>query len=96
MITALTMIRASPGREKTLYDRLSGMDGIKDVYRLFGEYDLFVIMQADGTKRLSILADIVRHLGEVEETSPLMVARDMAKPGDGLEKQGRGRETAYG
>jgi len=88
------MIKAMPGHRQAVYDRLLGMDGIKDVYKLFGEFDFFVVMQADGSKRLSILADIVCHLSEVAGTSQLMIARDMTATGDRL-GQHDSRETAY-
>ncbi len=94
MITGLTMIKAMPGHEQMVYDQLQGMDGIKDVYKLFGEFDFFVIMQADGSKRLSILADIVRHLSEVVRTSQLMIARDEARIGHDLDGHDS-RETAF-
>ena len=36
------MVKVVPGQEKTVYNALQEIDGIKDVYHVFGEFDFVV------------------------------------------------------
>ena len=46
MVIGVTMVKVIPDHEKEVYNALRERDGIKEVYNLFGEYDLFVILEA--------------------------------------------------
>jgi DNA-binding Lrp family transcriptional regulator len=70
------MLKVRPGRERSVYHALQGMRGIKDVYPLFGEFDLFVVMQVEGRKGLDQLVERIRQADEVTEACPMLVTRE--------------------
>jgi hypothetical protein len=75
-VIGITMLKVRPGHEKSVYGLLREMEGIKDVYHLFGEYDFFVIMQAEGMKALDKLAKIVRGMEEVTKAWQMLVTKE--------------------
>ena len=48
MVIGLTMIKVSSGQERSVYAHLQKRPEVRDVYRLFGEYSFFLVMQAEG------------------------------------------------
>jgi DNA-binding Lrp family transcriptional regulator len=59
MVIGVTMVKISPDHEKETYNALRGRDDIVEVYNLFGEYDLLVILEARHKAELRrILKDI--------------------------------------
>ena len=44
------MIKVRSDKERSVYADLKKRPEVRDVYRLFGEYDFFLVMQADGEK----------------------------------------------
>jgi len=48
---------------------LKGKDGILDVYHIFGEYDFFVVLQAESLVKLSELME------NIQETHDVILAR---------------------
>lgn len=58
-----------PGRERPVYYIIKGIVGVLDVYHIFGEYDFFILLQADGLKKLNLL------VGEIQEISDVVAAR---------------------
>jgi hypothetical protein len=46
MVIGVTMVKVIPDHEKEIYSALMERDDITEVYSLFGEYDLFVILEA--------------------------------------------------
>jgi DNA-binding Lrp family transcriptional regulator len=63
-IYGITMVNVLPGYEKAAYRELKNIEGIKDVYHVFGEYD-FVIIIID-VEDLTILNDVVDMIRESE------------------------------
>ncbi|WP_080936371.1 Lrp/AsnC ligand binding domain-containing protein, partial [Methanosarcina mazei] len=59
------MINVLPGYEKAAYRELRNIEGIKDVYHVFGEYDFVVIIDV---KDLSILNAVVDRIRAVSYT----------------------------
>ena len=47
MVFGLTMIKVSSGQERSVYAHLQKRPEVRDVYRLFGEYSFFLVMQAE-------------------------------------------------
>ena len=52
MVIGITMVKVMPGQERLVYFSLKGKDGILDVYHIFGEYDFFVVLQAESLVKL--------------------------------------------
>ena len=46
------MIKVRSDKERSVYADLKKRPEVRDVYRLFGEYDFFLVMQADGEKKV--------------------------------------------
>jgi hypothetical protein len=92
MVLALTMIKVTPGYEKSVYMDLQRRRGIKDVYRLFGEFDFFLIMQAERKCMLNSLLSEIQEEEKVVETGPVLLTID-----DDLSEMNLGKaEVAFG
>jgi len=57
------MINVLPGYEKAAYRELRNIEGIKDVYHVFGEYDFVIIIDVED---LTVLNDVVDRIRESE------------------------------
>lgn len=66
MVIGVSMINVLPGYEKAAYRELKNIEGIKDVYHVFGEYDFVVIIDV---KDLSILNSVVDKIRECENVT---------------------------
>jgi hypothetical protein len=76
MVIGVTMLKVMPGHERSVYHVLKSKEGIKDIYHVFGEYDFFVIMQADGVSRLNKIVENIRDLYNVTTADNVLVGRD--------------------
>ncbi len=80
MVIGITMVKVLPEQEKTAYHALRETDGIEEVYHLFGEFDFFVIMNAESKTKLNHLLEAIRDRREVTETWPLLISKDEGLP----------------
>ena len=69
MVIGITMLKVMPGQERLVYCSLKGKDGILDVYHIFGEYDFFVVLQAECLVKLKELIE------DIQETHNVILAR---------------------
>lgn len=76
MVLALTMIKVTPGCEMSVYRDLQRRRGIRDVYRLFGEFNFFLIMQAERQSALSRLLSEIKEEGNVIKTGPVLLTAE--------------------
>ncbi|MDR7666417.1 Lrp/AsnC ligand binding domain-containing protein [Methanosarcina sp. Z-7115] len=60
MVIGVTMINVLPGYEKAAYRELKNIEGIKDVYHVFGEYDFVIIIDVEDVNVLSEVVDRIR------------------------------------
>ncbi|HUI39520.1 MAG TPA: Lrp/AsnC ligand binding domain-containing protein [Methanothrix sp.] len=60
MVIGITMVKVLPGQERSVYCALKRRDGIMDVYHVFGEYDFFVVLQADGLGELDEIMEEIK------------------------------------
>jgi hypothetical protein len=74
MVFGLTMIKVRPGYEKSVYNDLRKRSEIKDIYNLFGEFNFFLIMQAEGESRLDRLMEDIKSGDTILKTGPIMLA----------------------
>lgn len=91
-VLALTMIKVKPGYEKSVYRDLQRRRDVRDVYRLFGEFNFFLIMQADGQSKLKQLLSEIQEEEKVIMTGPVLLSAE----GDLPETTIPGREAAFG
>lgn len=65
MVIGIAMVKVLPDQERSVYGSLKGKEGILDIYHVFGEYDFFLIMQAESLAKLNgLMEDIqeIRHI----------------------------------
>lgn len=74
MVIGVTMVKVVPGQEKSVYNALRSIDGIKDVYHVFGEFDFVVIIEVEGLSMLNRLVDTIREIDNVNATQTVVGA----------------------
>jgi DNA-binding Lrp family transcriptional regulator len=74
MVIGVTMVKVVPGQEKTVYNSLRAINGIKDVYHVFGEYDFVVIIEVEGLSMLNRMVDTIREINHVSATQTVVGA----------------------
>lgn len=72
------MIKVGSDQEKMVYDRLQKRPEVKDVYRLFGEYSFFLVIQAKGRDDLSRMLGEINEVESVVRAGPILLTRDHA------------------
>ena len=71
-----TLVKSAPGYEKSVYYDLQRTTGVRDVYRLFGEFSFFLILQAEERRGLDRALDTIRRMDDVSGMGPLMVTSE--------------------
>ncbi|HII06253.1 MAG TPA: Lrp/AsnC family transcriptional regulator [Methanotrichaceae archaeon] len=74
MVIGVTMVKVVPGQERTVYNALKEIEGIKDVYHVFGEYDFVVVLEVEGLSVLNRLVDTIREIHNVTATQTVVGA----------------------
>jgi DNA-binding Lrp family transcriptional regulator len=69
MVMGVAMIQVIPGNEKSTYHSIKAIGGVLDIYHIFGEFDFFMMLQAEGLKEL------YRLVGEIQEVKGVAEAR---------------------
>ncbi len=69
-------MKVLPGQEKSVYWFLKGIEGIEELYHVFGEYDLFVIMKTEGIGRLNELINDIKKVQHVVMSRTILVGWD--------------------
>jgi DNA-binding Lrp family transcriptional regulator len=75
MVMGLTMIKVRPGCERAVYAGLQKRPEVIDIYRLFGEYNFFLVIQAVGKSRVE---QVLREIEDekVIETGPVLLTAE--------------------
>jgi hypothetical protein len=76
MIFGMTMVKVWPGQESSVYLVIRAIKGIKDVYRIFGEFSFFLIIDAYERKDLDEIVEEIRMIRNVVEIQPILVTAD--------------------
>ena len=74
MVIGVTMVKVVPGQERSVYNALREIEGIKDVYHVFGEYDFVVVLEVEGLSVLNRLVDTIREIHNVTATQTVVRA----------------------
>lgn len=74
MVIGVIMVNVVPGQEKAAYNQLMNVNGIKDIYHVFGEYDFVVISEVEGLSTLNKLVDTIRESENVTATQTVVGA----------------------
>ena len=73
MIFGMTMVKVKPGQESSAYKTIQTIEGIKEIYRIFGEFSFFLIMEAFTRRDLDRIVEAIQMTGEVIEIRPILV-----------------------
>jgi DNA-binding Lrp family transcriptional regulator len=68
IVIGVALVKIIPGQERSVYCSLKGKEGILDLYHVFGEYDFFLIMQAECLARLNGLMEDIQEDHRVTKT----------------------------
>lgn len=68
------MINVLPGYEKAAYRELRNIEGIKDVYHVFGQYDFVVVIEVEDLSTLNTVVDRIRESENVTATQTIIGA----------------------
>jgi uncharacterized protein with GYD domain len=74
MVIGVIMVNVVPGQEKAAYNQLMNVNGIKEIYHVFGEYDFIVISEVEGLSTLNKLVDTMRESENVTATQTVVGA----------------------
>ncbi len=85
MVIGITMVKIQPGQERSVYWSIRGLNGIMDLYHVFGEFDLFVVMQAEGIDELNERVDDIKKVPHVIMSRTLLVGLDNGLQGKAIE-----------
>ncbi|MFO7968204.1 MAG: Lrp/AsnC ligand binding domain-containing protein [Archaeoglobaceae archaeon] len=76
MALGFVLIKVSPKREKEVYETLSSIPEVEELYPLFGEYDLITKLVVTDFEQLSdVIVSKVRSIEGVIETKTLTGAK---------------------
>jgi predicted anti-sigma-YlaC factor YlaD len=84
MVFGMTMIKVSTGQERLVYAHLQNRPEVRDVYRLFGEYSFFLVMQAEERNGLSRMLSEIRAQEDVIKTGPVLLTAEEGSPENGI------------
>lgn len=80
MVLTICLIKAFPDREKTIYHALRELEGVRNIYHLFGDHDLLLILEAENRNDLKKMLDQVEETRFVASVKTMLVA-----PAEGLQ-----------
>jgi DNA-binding Lrp family transcriptional regulator len=76
MVIGITMLKVLPGQEKRIYIRLKSKEGVLDIYHIFGEYDFFLILRAEGLDKLNQIIENLREIHDVMVARTILISWD--------------------
>jgi len=69
MAIGFVLIRAAPGMERDVYERLLKLKSITELYPLFGEYDFLAKLTAEDFQAMGeLIVDEIRTIPNIIET----------------------------
>ena len=70
------MIKVRSDKERLVYADLKKRPEVRDIFRLFGEYDFFLVMQAYGKKSLGQMLSQIEEGENVIKIGPVLFTVD--------------------
>ena len=76
MAKAFVLISTETGVEPLLHQEIKQLDGVKEVYQLFGEYDILAVVEEDNEKDVQkTVSWELRKIKGIRGTNTMIVAR---------------------
>jgi DNA-binding Lrp family transcriptional regulator len=75
MIEAFVLVVVKPGTEEKVYNALAKEEKIKEIYRVYGEYDVIIRVEVENIHELDRFHDeILRKISNIEMTETLIAS----------------------
>jgi len=74
MVVGVTLVNVVPGNERSVFDALKAISGLRELYHVFGEYDFLVILEVENLPVLSKTVDEIRAVEGVTTTHTVVGA----------------------
>jgi DNA-binding Lrp family transcriptional regulator len=74
MVIGVTMINVVPGEERSVYNSLLKIPGVREVFHVFGEYDFIAIIDVNGLTEINKAVDTIREIEAVTSTKTIIGA----------------------
>lgn len=75
MIEAFIMVVVRPGKEEEVYNTLKEVPQVREIYRVYGEYDVVLRVEVGSIKELDDFHDsILRRIKNIEMTETLIAS----------------------
>lgn len=76
MTKAFVLINTEAGVEPLLHEEIKSLDGVKEVYELYGEYDLLAVVEEENEKDVQrVVSWELRKIRGIKNTNTMVVAR---------------------
>jgi len=73
---AFVLINTDAGLEKLVHEEIKSLDGVKEVYDLYGEYDLMAIVEQDTDGDVAeVVSWELRKIKGIRSTNTMVVAK---------------------
>jgi len=75
MIEVFVLVVVKPGSEEEVYNLLSKAPNVREIYRVYGEYDILLRVEVDGIDDLDRIHDeVLRKIKKIEMTETLIAS----------------------
>lgn len=75
MTKAFVLINADTGVEGLLHEEIKALNGVKEVYQLYGEYDMMAVVEEQDEKEVQrIVSWELRKIRGIRSTNTMVVA----------------------
>ena len=76
MAKAFVLINAESGLDRLLQEEIRSLEGVKEVYQLYGEYDMMAVVEQDTESKVAdVLSWELRKLKGIKSTNTMVVAK---------------------
>ncbi len=78
MAVGFVLITVSPLKEKEAFEKISNIEEIKEIYPLFGEYDILAKVEAEDIDQIgSIVISKIRAVAGVIDTKTFLTSKSL-------------------
>lgn len=74
VVVGVVLVNVSPGNEKQVFNALKGIEGVREILHVFGEYDFIAIVDVEGLSKLNSVVDEAREVDGVTSTQTIIGA----------------------
>jgi DNA-binding Lrp family transcriptional regulator len=76
IVVGITMLKVLPGQEAEAYRRLKNMESVKEVYRVTGDVNFFVILKTQDRTVLYRLVEAIKEMPIVIAIWNVLISKD--------------------